>query len=211
MANVRIHARKHRSREFPIIPDHQIDKIQKARNEAFIMVKKGLKDLDNIWNQSSRKRTRVRRRRDIRKKRKKAWIDNKNVRVWFGRGHLNTLQIKWTRERLIRIKEEFEGTLRFTIIQHQEGYLSFRCDSKIIAYCSPGTPIKLCPDWFKKGQKERAVTVVHELSHKNGHIHRRGFKKVKDVINFAKNHPRLARRNPYNFEQFCGEYYERKR
>jgi hypothetical protein len=70
----------------------------------------------------------------------------------------------------------------------------------------------LYPDWFKKGDDERAAIVIHELLH-DWHVDH----KVKDPRTgkretaygarlaraLAKDRPGSARRNPENFEQFC--------
>lgn len=198
MATISIDVRRNRAGNRPIT-DAQREAIQAAADEAERIAIEGLRILNQIWNQSG---SGARRRR----RRKSAWRANAVVVRWFGSDDLTNRQIRNTRRRMRRIREEFERNVRFTIVQHQTGRRSYRCNNNTAAYCSPGTPIKLCPSWFSMSLQRRAETVIHELSHKNGHVHHRGATDPASALRLALDHPRLARRNPENFEQYCGEY-----
>ena len=207
MVNVSIDARKNRSDESPITQE-QIDKIQKASDEAYAMVKKGANALENIYNQTGK-------RRKLRRKRRKAWNKNTRVKRWFGTGSLTTVQMKWTKERLVRLKRNLEGTVKFRIIQHQSGDRSWLChdgSDPSLAYCSGGSSIKLCPKFFIVSDRKRAKNVVHELCHHIAMWHRRtgtGGRATdrKSALKLAKDYPKRARKNPENYEHFCNEYY----
>lgn len=199
MAAVSISSRKNRAGNSPI-SDSQREAVQQAADNAERMAIRGLRVLDEIWNQPGRGQTRRNRRRS-------AWRANPEVVRWFGDDDLTNTQIRDTRRRMKKIRDEFRSNVRFTIIHHQSGDQSFLCDTSTVAYCSPGTPIKVCPNWFDADQQRRAGIVIHELSHKNGHIHHRGATDPASAQRLARENPRWARRNPENFEGFCGEYF----
>lgn len=199
MATVAIDARKNRDGQRPIT-HAQREAIQTAADDAERIAIEGLHVLDQIWNQPGRGRRRRRRRKD-------AWRHNADLVRWFGGDELTNKQIRATRRRMRKIRDEFRKDVRFTIIQHQTGDRSYRCNVNRAAYCSPGTPIKLCPVWFSMSARHRAEILIHELSHKNGHVHHRGATDAATALRLAREHPRLARRNPENFEQYCGEFY----
>lgn len=198
MATVDIRVRRNRNGDRPITGT-QRTAIEDAANDAERMAIEGLRVLAEIWNQPGRGRRRRRRR-------KAAWRANAIVVRWFGRGKLTNAQIRRTRRRMERIRKEFEKDVRFALIQHESGNRSYLCNGDNVAYCSPGTRIKLCPSWFRMSQHQRAKTVIHELSHKNGHIHHRGAIDPASAERLAHEHPRLARRNPENYEGYCGEF-----
>jgi len=207
MVNVSIDARRNRNDESPITQE-QRDKIQKASNKAYVIVRKGYNVLDKILDQSG---TLSERERKIRE----AWMNVTEVKRWFGTDYLSPYQINQINNRLGRLKNNLEGTVRFRIIQHQTGDRSWLCNADSVAYCSGGSSIKLCPSFFYDkitNERGRAITVVHELCHHVGLIDRRvegnkvyGRDPAKEL---AINDPREARKNPSNLAYFCDEYYK---
>lgn len=198
MPSVDINAREDRDGNRPITEQQRVD-IQNATNEAYRMISGFWTEMSGIWEQSGRPSKR-------RKKRKTAWKNNNKIVTWFGSGALTNYQIRRTKNRVKRIKREFNSAVRFTIIQCQSGSKSFLCKNGRAAYCSPATPIKLCPSFFGMGLADQAATIIHELCHKNAMIHRRRAKDRAAALALAISHPRLARKNPENYEQICHEY-----
>jgi hypothetical protein len=200
MAIVEVDARKNRDGDAPIT-DAQRDIIQYAADDAEHSSTTALGVLNAVWNQPGTGRTR-------RQNRKDAWRANANIVRWFGSDKLTNDEIRDTRRRLRRVQEEFDDEVRFTIIQHQTGRKSFLCNNQAHAYCSPGTPVKVCPSFFLEGNRQqRAKLLIHELSHKNGHVHHDGATDSASALQLALDDPREARRNPENYAGFCDEYY----
>jgi len=203
MAKVDIIARLNRDGKRPITDEQRIQ-IQEAADAAERISIAGLQTLNEIWDQPGGFRKR-------RKRRKEAWKANELVVKWFGSRIVSVYQIRVTRRRMKAIRDEFRGTVKLAIIQHQHGFRSFRCKAKarVGAFSSPWLRIKLCPLWFDEETtvRVRAEALIHELSHKKGHIHQRRATTVDSALRLARNHPRLARRNPSNYQGFCGEYY----
>ena len=203
MAKVDIIARLNRDGKRPIT-EEQRKLIQEAADEAERIAIEGLRILNEIWDQPGRFRRR-------RKRRKEAWKANEQVVKWFGSRMASIYQIRVTRRRMGAIRDEFKGTVKFAIVQHQHGFRSFRCKANAAAFCSPWLRIKICPGWFSYGinwptPAFRAASLIHELSHKKGQIHKPGAT-TDFALRLARKHPRLARSNPYNFQGFCREYY----
>lgn len=200
MAEVDIDARKNRNGDSPLT-DAQRATIQDAADDAERMATTALSVLNAIWNQAGWGRRR-------RESRREAWRANANVIRWFGTDDLTNDEVRDTRRRLRKIQEEFDDEVRFDIIQHQTGSKSYLCNQNVDAYCSPGTPVKVCPSFFTEGsRRERAMLLIHELSHKNGHVHHDGATDSASAQQLAIDDPREARRNPENYAGFCGEYY----
>lgn len=198
MASVDISARKDRNGNKPITDEQRV-MIQNATNEAYRKISGIQNDMKNIWNQSGRPRKK-------RRKRKNAWKNNRKIVTWFGAGGLTNYQIRRTRNRVNRIKEEFDNALRFKIIQHQTGRRSYLCNNDRTAYCSLGSSVKLCPVFFSDTLARQSAVIIHELCHKNGLIHRRHATDRGKALALAKSHPRSARKNPENYEQLSHEY-----
>ena len=200
MAKVNVIARLNRSGKRPIT-EEQKRLIREATDGAERIAIAGLRTLNEIWDQPggfTRKR----------KRRKAAWKANEQVVKWFGSRMASVYQIRVTRRRMRAIRNEFKGTVEFAIVQHQHGFRSFRCKADAAAFCSLWLRIKLCPGWFDQTSAAfRATSLIHELSHKKGHIHQLGAKTIDRALRLARKHPRLARRNPSNYEGFCGDYY----
>jgi len=205
---VDIDARRNRNGKSPITQE-QKNKIKKASDKAYEIVRKGYNDLNKIYKQSGRPSKR-------RRKRREAWNKNGKVTKWFGKSHLTYTQIKRTRDRLDGLKSLLKGTVRFTIIQHQGGRRSWLCrdgSPPDIAYTGRISPIKLCRRFFLEYDEVRTRTVVHELCHHlrmNDQRYGAGGDKVYYpglAKKLAINYPRRARRNPTNFAYFCFEYY----
>lgn len=204
MSKVDIIARLNRDGKRPIT-DEQRRLIRQAADEAEKIAIAGLRTLNEIWDQPGGFRKR-------RKRRKEAWKADVLVVKWFGSRKASVYQIRVTRRRMRAIRDEFRGTVKFAIVQHQHGFRSFRCKApkaEVGAFCSPWLRIKLCPLWFDTSATSplRAESLIHELSHKKGHIHQRGATTADSALRLAQKHPRLARRNPSNYQGFCGEYY----
>ncbi|MEN8209729.1 MAG: hypothetical protein ABFR50_10825, partial [Candidatus Fermentibacteria bacterium] len=191
--------RLNRSGKRPIT-DEQRKLIQEAVDAAERTSIAGLRVLNEIWDQSGGIRKK-------RKRRKAAWKANPQVVKWFGSRYASVYQIRVTRRRMRAIRNEFKGAVRFAIVQHSHGFRSFRCKRNAAAFCSPWLRIKICPGWYGQTAPFRAGSLIHELSHKKGHIHQMGAKNPELSVALAKKHPRLARRNPASFQGFCMEYY----
>ena len=203
MAVISIDSRKNRDGDSPLTAA-QRTAIQTAADAAHRMASRALHHLSNMRRQSGGPRTRRRRRRAV-------WRGNPNIVRWFGNDHLSNDQMRSTQIRMRRIRAEFARTVKFDLIHHQSGDRSWRCDEEgtraVAAYCSPGTPIKLCPRFFELPARERAITIIHELSHKNGHTDHQGAGDPESAQQLAVDDSRCARRNPENYAGFCGEYY----
>ena len=201
MAKVKIVTRNNRDGKVPPILPGQRKIIQETADDAERIAKEGYRVLCNIWDQSGHRAKKIRRR-------KSAWKANNTVVRWFGSRKASNLQIKRTRRRMGRIRDQFKVSLRFAIIQHQHGKKSFLCKKSQNrgAYTSPGTRIKLCPHFFTMGRKDRARLLIHEICHLNGQIHRRGATDYDSAKQLASEHPRAARRNPENYAQYCNEF-----
>lgn len=200
MATVNIRSRNNRDGVRPAITAAQQTAIQQAADDAERISIEGLEVLTQIWNQPGRGARRRRRR-------KSAWNNNPIVVRWFGSRKLTNRQIRRTRRRMERNRDEFRQTVRFAVIHHQSGGHSYRCDNETDAFCSPGTRIKLCPSWFGGRRRQRAKLIIHELDHKNGHVHHDQATDPDSARNLARDDPRSARRNPENYACFCDEYY----
>ncbi len=201
MATISIDPRQNRDGNSPLTPN-QRNMIQQAADEAERMAEAGWHAFARMWNQSGGLITRRNRRRD-------AWNADRRIVRWFGNDHLSTYQMDKTKDRMWKIREEFMQTIRFDVIQHQTGHRSYLCqrDANRAAYCSPGTPIKLCPHWFNiTNVRTRAGVIIHELVHKNGHVHHRNATTLPLAENLARDHVYSARRNPSNFQGFCLEF-----
>ena len=203
MAIVNIDARKNRQGDAPIT-NTQREMIQLAADDAENAATIALGVLDAIWNQSGSGKTK-------RQNRKQAWSANAYVIRWFGSDDLSNDEIRDTRRRLRKIQEEFDDEVRFTIIQEQTGKKSYRCNNNVDAYCSPGTPVKVCLSFFAAHmRRDRARLLIHELGHKNWHlVHHNGAAGSASAQQLAIDDSREARHNSENHAGFCNEYYTR--
>ena len=198
MTKVDIQARRNREGKRTITLE-QRQKIQTATNKAHRIIRAMGRDMDSIWAQSGRPSKRWRKRRQ-------AWRDNSRFVRWFGSSKLRRLTMRRTRARIRRLRREFDSGVRFSIIPCQTGRRSFLCNPERVAYCSPGTRIKLCPSFFDKSPERQAAVIIHELCHKNGMIHRQEATNRNKALKLAVDRPILARKNPENYEQIAYEY-----
>ncbi len=154
---------------------------------------------DRIWNQ----------KRTWRKKR--AWNRCAVIQQFMGTHRLFREEIRKTRLRITRLVDKFrKWYMRFIIVQETSGSGSWLCKPERHAYTTPGTGIKLCPDFFARNADQRAMIIIHEMVHQLGWSHQRlpgvGGAWVKsqidqrtDAITLAQVRPWRARRSPVNF------------
>ncbi len=157
-----------------------------------------LDELEDIWSRNSTNA------------KKDAWNNLSEAVDFFGSKKLTKNQIKSTRNRMRRIHTRIRNkALKITIKRQQDAPRNSTLATNHGSLISPNKFV-IYTSAFRRSDKSLALTIIHELFH-DLHIDH----KVKDngrrvtaygsrlAKKLAKKHPKIARRNPENYEQFC--------
>lgn len=179
------------------------DAVVRARK----MTSRAVVQVDAIWNAGKKA-----------SKKADAWIDNPAFCFYLGRDKLSKKQIKKMRRRLIHLNRWMGRTPKVKL-RPANGKGSLKCKKGRTGFNLRGKTgtriINLCPKWFGVGRKwgvpgldRRAAIIAHELAHSLGFLWTVDLPKSdpvrgpEEAREFAKNHPKKARRNAENIEQF---------
>jgi len=204
---VKIESELDRNNNSPASAQQRQD-IVDAVNEAIVLAGRGRNAINNIWDKSGRTR------RQVKAARKSHWRRDIRFVTWFGERKLTNNQIRLVRKRILKIQRWLTTKdLSIIIVHHQDGDQSFRCNQtatgSVTAFARNYLPLRIgvCPVWFSDlNTNERAGVLLHEMVHEIGFNHKRGAVDSSTSQSLARNHPKLARKNPENYEHFFLEF-----
>ena len=179
------------------------DAVVRARQ----MTSKAVVQVDAIWNAGKKA-----------SKKADAWTDNPAFRAYLGRDKLTKKQVKKMRRRLIHLNRWMGRTPKVKL-RPADGKKSLACKKGRTGFNKRGKTgtriINLCPKWFGMdgkwgvpGLDRRAAIIAHELAHSLGFLWTVDLPKSdpvrgpEEARRFAREHPKKARRNAENIEQF---------
>lgn len=160
-----------------------------AVKDAEILARAGLQHLNRAWDRKRRKRVEF-------------WKNDPVLSEWFGSEKVTVRQIRVTRRRMRRV-HNFLANKRLRVrLKKQKG-----ANTNAHNYGGPFSPktFVLFPRWFSKSAVERPAIIVHELFHEwfIDHKDKQGNKYGAEAArNIARQKPRVARRNPENYEHY---------
>lgn len=192
-----------------------VGQVTGAHIRARKMARRVRDDMEEIWDQ--------RRGWGKWKRRKRAWRRNADFGRWFGDGKLTRAQIRVSRKRIIEVEKRLGK--RVTYVLKSGGRLC----SGHNAWHAGGLQarrIRICPGFYVSGTPTstemdgQASVLVHEIAHGFGQVripgtmihvipgtgHPKGTDTRAEARDLARDHPRLARRSPENYEQLYEAY-----
>lgn len=174
--------------------------INNAFTDALRMAERVENEINSVWNQSGRIRTRRSRRRN-------AWSAHPNFPTWFGTSRKHIL-IRRVRRRIRKLRKWLDRG-RIVVLTHGVGERGCRVAGRNAYAMFPRRPLKvhLCAPWFGAGASRRAAIVIHELVHELGFTHPEDTTSSAEVLSLASRNSRRARRSPENFEHLYEIYF----